>query len=138
VRSARASISRSARDEVIGTVGAFDLCVFIGRAEDEVHLFVRGASSHECRPCQTGPALHAALVETIREISPHRDDCAQRLASMRSKLEGLTAELRRPFEHEDRLAALIARQRELEAELDLGKDEVGSNAVEDVPEQIAA
>jgi hypothetical protein len=36
------------------------------------------------------------------------------------------------------LAALIARQRELEAELDLGKDEVGSNAVEDVPEQIAA
>jgi hypothetical protein len=42
VRSARASISRSARDEVIGTVGAFDLCVFIGRAEDEVHLFVRG------------------------------------------------------------------------------------------------
>jgi hypothetical protein len=138
VRSARASISRSARDEVIGTVGAFDLCVFIGRAEDEVHLFVRGASSHECRPCQTGPALHAALVETIREISPHRDDCAQRLARMRSKLEGLTAELRRPFEHEDRLAALIARQRELEAELDLGKDEVGSNAVEDVPEQIAA
>jgi hypothetical protein len=61
VRSARASISRSARDEVIGTVGAFELCVFIGRAEDEVHLFVRGASSHECRPCQTGPALHAGL-----------------------------------------------------------------------------
>jgi hypothetical protein len=40
---------------------AFELCVFIGRAEDEVHLFVRGASSHECRPCQTGPALHAGL-----------------------------------------------------------------------------
>jgi hypothetical protein len=138
VRSARASISRSARDEVIGTVGAFELCVFIGRAEDEVHLFVRGASSHECRPCQTGPALHASLVETIREIAPHRDDCAQRLARMRSKLEGLAAELQRPFEHEDRLAALIVRQRELEAELDLGKDEVGSNAVEDVPEQIAA
>ena len=138
VRSARASISRSARDEVIGTVGAFELCVFIGRAEDEVHLFVRGASSHECRPCQTGPALHAGLIETIREIAPHRDDCAQRLARMRSKLEGLAAELQRPFEHEDRLAALIARQRELEAELDLGKDEVGSNAVEDVPEQIAA
>ena len=138
VRSARASISRSARDEVIGTVGAFELCVFIGRAEDEVHLFVRGASSHECRPCQTGPALHAGLIETIREIAPHRDDCAQRLARMRSKLEGLSAELQRPFEHEDRLAALIARQRELEAELDLGKDEVGSNAVEDVPEQIAA
>ena len=138
VRSARASISRSARDEVIGTVGAFELCVFIGRAEDEVHLFVRGASSHECRPCQTVPALHAGLIETIREIAPHRDDCAQRLARMRSKLEGLAAELQRPFEHEDRLAALIARQRELEAELDLGKDEVGSNAVEDVPEQIAA
>jgi len=138
VRSARASISRSARDEVVGSVGTFELGVFIGRAEDEVHLFLRGASSHECRACQTGPALHATLIDTIQGIAPHRDDCAQRLARMRAKLDGLTAELLRPFEHEQRLASLIVRQRELEAELDLGKDEVGSDAVEDVPEKMAA
>jgi len=138
VRSARAAISRSARDEVVGAVGSFELGVFIGRAEDEVHLFVRGASSHECRACQTGPALHAALIETIQGIAPHRDDCAERLARMRGKLDGLTAELQRPFEHEQRLASLIVRQRELDAELDLGTDEVGSNAVEDVPEKMAA
>jgi hypothetical protein len=138
VRSARASISRSARDEVVGSVGTFELGVFIGRAEDEVHLFLRGASSHECRACQTGPALHAALIDTIQGIAPHRDDCAQRLTRMRAKLDGLTAELLRPFEHEQRLASLIVRQRELEAELDLGKDEVGSDAVEDVPEKMAA
>jgi N12 class adenine-specific DNA methylase len=138
VRSARAAISRSARDEVVGTIGNFDLGVFIGRAEDEVHLFVRGASSHECRACQTGPALHAALIDAIQGIAPHRDDCAQRLARMRTKLVGLAAELQRPFEHEQRLASLVVRQRELDAELDLGKDEVGSDAVEDVPEKMAA
>lgn len=138
VRSARAAISRSARDEVVGTIGNFELGVFIGRAEDEVHLFVRGASSHECRACQTGPALHAALIDAIQGIAPHRDDCAQRLAQMRAKLDGLTAELQRPFEHEQRLASLVVRQRELDAELDLGKDEVGSDAVEDVPEKMVA
>jgi hypothetical protein len=138
VRSARAAISRSARDEVVGTIGNFDLGVFIGRVEDEVHLFVRGSSSHECRACQTGPALHAALIDAIQGIAPHRDDCAQRLARMRAKLDGLAAELQRPFEHEQRLASLVVRQRELDAELDLGKDEVGSDAVEDVPEKMAA
>jgi hypothetical protein len=57
---------------------------------------------------------------------------------MRAKLDGLAAELQRPFEHEQRLASLVVRQRELDAELDLGKDEVGSDAVEDVPEKMAA
>ncbi|MCC7063235.1 MAG: hypothetical protein IT456_10550 [Planctomycetes bacterium] len=138
VRSARAGVSRSARDETVGSVGDFELCVFIGRHEDEVHLFVRGASSHDCRACQTGPALFDALLKTLEGITPHRDECADRLVRMRQKLEGLTAELQRPFEHEERLANLVVRQRELEAELDLGKDEVGSDAVDDVPEKIAA
>ena len=138
VRSARAGVSRSARDETVGSVGDFELCVFIGRDEDEVHLFLRGASSHDCRACQTGPALFDALLRTLEGIGPHRDECADRLVRMRQKLEGLTAELHRPFEHEERLANLVVRQRELEAELDLGKDEVGSDAVDDVPEKIAA
>ena len=103
-----------------------------------MHLFVRGASSHDCRACQTGPALFDALLKTLEGITPHRDECADRLVRMRQKLEGLTAELQRPFEHEERLANLVVRQRELEAELDLGKDEVGSDAVDDVPEKIAA
>ena len=134
----RTPISRSARDEVVGSVGDFELCVFIGRVDEEVHLFVRGASSHDCRACQTGPALHDTLLRTLEGIKPHRDECEDRLVVMRQKLEGLTAELHRPFEHEERLAALVIRQRELDAELDLGKDEVGSNAVDDVPEKIAA
>ena len=107
--AARGHRSRDPRGTRSSAPSGLSNCACSSDAQrDEVHLFVRGASSHECRPCQTGPALHAGLIETIREIAPHRDDCAQRLARMRSKLEGLAAELQRPFEHEDRLAALIA------------------------------
>ena len=42
------------------------------------------------------------------------------------RLEDIQLELARSFEHEDRLAALLVRQRELLKRLDLDKDEVGS------------
>ncbi|WOB11220.1 helicase-related protein [Piscinibacter gummiphilus] len=138
VRAARASVSRMSRDEFLGNVGAFELWVAVGRVEEEVHLFVKGDTSHDCVPCQTGPALFDALIKTLSGMETHRQECSERLRLMRQKLEALKAELGRPFEFQEKLTALVARQRELDAELDLGKDEVGSNAIDDVPEKIAA
>ena len=44
----------------------------------------------------------------------------------RKRLEDIQRELDRPFEYENRLVELIARQRELLKLLDLDKDEVGT------------
>ena len=138
IRAARASVSRMSRDEHLGAVGSFELWVAIGCVEEDVHLFIKGDTAHDCVPCQTGPALFDALIKTLSGIETHRQECAERLRLMRQKLAALKAELGRPFEFQEKLTALVARQREIDAELDLGKDEVGSNAIYDVPEKIAA
>ena len=65
-------------------------------------------------------------------------DAAERLQSLRKKLQQLHDELRRPFEHQDRLAYLLARQRQLAKELDLDQDEVGSQAVAAEDQALAA
>ena len=50
----------------------------------------------------------------------------------------MDAELGRPFEYEERLTTLLARQRELVRELDLDKDEAGTQGLEAFEESMAA
>ncbi len=50
----------------------------------------------------------------------------------------MDAELGKPFEYEERLTTLLARQRELVRELDLDKDEAGTQGLEASEESMAA
>jgi hypothetical protein len=56
----------------------------------------------------------------------HHADASAQLALRRKRLDDLRLELARPFEHENRLAESLARQRQLLKCLDLDKDEAGS------------
>jgi N12 class adenine-specific DNA methylase len=53
-------------------------------------------------------------------------------------LDDLREELATPFEYEERLTALLARQRELARELDLDKDEAGTQGLEASEDSLAA
>jgi hypothetical protein len=53
---------------------------------------------------------------------------------LRQRLVDLREELERPFEHEARLLDLMTRQRELARELDLDKDEAGTQSL-DAPDE---
>ena len=77
IRMARASVSARSTEELLGAVGTFDLYVFIGREFDDVHLYLKGEAIHDCRSCQTGPALYQALRDTILAMSDRRVDRAQ-------------------------------------------------------------
>ena len=103
-----------------------------------MHVFVRGSAAHDCAAYQTGPALYSELLRVLQGMPDRWKDAAERLESLRKKLRQLQDELRRPFEHQDRLADLLARQRELAKELDLDQDEVGSQAVEAEDQALAA
>jgi hypothetical protein len=59
-------------------------------------------------------------------------------ASTARRLDELREELGKPFEHEERLTALLGRQRALAAELDLDKDEAGTQGLEASEESLAA
>jgi N12 class adenine-specific DNA methylase/predicted RNA methylase len=138
IKTARGSIGARSSEEKVGQLGAFGLHVFIGPEFDDVHLYLQGRTSHDCRSCQTGPALVSTLMETLHGIERHKVDVDFRLAQMRTKLADLQGQLASPFEHEDRLAALLVRRRDLSKELDLGSDEVGSGGLDATEEPLAA
>ena len=138
IRMARASVSARSTEELLGEVGSFELWVFIGREFDDVHLYLKCEAIHDCRSCQTGPALYQALRDTILAMPDRRLETERKLASTRRRLDELRDELGKPFEHEERLTALLGRQRALAAELDLDKDEAGTQGLEASEESLAA
>ena len=138
IRMARASVSARSTEELLGEVGSFELWVFIGREFDDVHLYLKGEAVHDCRSCQTGPALYQALRDTILAMPDRRVETERKLASTRRRLDELREELGKPFEHEERLTALLGRQRALAGELDLDKDEAGTHGLEASEESLAA
>jgi N12 class adenine-specific DNA methylase len=138
VRDANASEYLAAMDQVVGKVGDFTLRMRCDSSPKVAVLVLRGDAEHVCSQRRAADALFDELVATLTGIARRRDACAEDLRLMRAKLDGLSAELQRPFEHQDRLAALIARQRALDAELDIGNDEFGSAAVDDTAEKLAA
>jgi hypothetical protein len=123
---------------LLGEVGSLELWVFIGREFDDVHLYLKGEAIHDCRSCQTGPALYQVLRDTILAMPDRREETERKLSSTRRRLDELREELGKPFEHEERLTTLLGRQRALAAELDLDKDEVGTQGLEASEESLAA
>ena len=103
-----------------------------------MHLYLKGEAIHACRSYQTGPALYRAVRDTILAMSDRRLETERKLALMRRRLDELREELGKPFEHEERLTALRERQRKLAAELDLDKDEAGTQDLEPTDESMAA
>ncbi len=70
-----------------------------------------------------------ALLAALESVSKLHADAVAQLDTRRKRLDDIRLELARPFEHEYRLTALLARQRELLRQLDLDKDEAGRATV---------
>ena len=66
-----------------------------------------------------------------------RRETERKLASTRCRLDELREELGKPFEHEEQLTDLLGRQRAQAAELDLDKDEAGTQGLEASEESVA-
>ncbi|MBK8768156.1 MAG: hypothetical protein IPM01_27575 [Burkholderiaceae bacterium] len=87
-----------------------------------------------------GPAKRGQRCTSAARQIPARRRCEteRKLASTRRRLDELREELGKPFEYEERLTALLGRQRALAAELDLDKDEAGTQGLEATEESLAA
>jgi N12 class adenine-specific DNA methylase len=136
--AARSNSVRSATEELAGKIGRFELCVLIAREFENTHLYLRGEATHDCSPYRTAAALYAEVVKTMKAMELRRSDAETRLAALRRRLEDLRDELAKPFEHEERLTALLMRQRDLASELDLDKDEAGTQGLEATEEAAVA
>nr|WP_297383502.1 hypothetical protein [uncultured Roseateles sp.] len=125
-------------ERIVGRLGAFELGVLAARGEEVPNLYLAGACQYHAQPYRTGPGLVAALLDTLAAISTQHDAAVAQLEVRRKRLEDLTLELVRPFEHEARLVDLLARQRELVKRLDLDKNEAGSVSMDAEAAPLAA
>src|SRR5205807_8128780 len=102
-------------------------------------LFIRGRATYAA---QLNPASPVGTIEsiehTLRTLDKLASELQSRVARAEKELVDYQAQADRPFEHEERLKQLLARQSELNSFLDLDKgDQQGAESVpdlRDVPE----
>jgi len=125
-------------ERLVGRCGGFQLGITGALGLEVPALYLEGACRYSAEPYQTGPGLVNALLAALTSIREQQAKTNRQLDLNRKRLAALQLELARPFEHEHRLAELLVRQRELLQQLDINKDEAGSNRVDNDAERLAA
>lgn len=101
-------------------------------------LYLEGHCRYDADVYQTAQGLAAALLAALASVPKERDAARQQLDVRGKRLADLRIELERPFEHEGRLADLLARQRRLQRQLDLDKDSAGASRMDAEDTKLAA
>jgi hypothetical protein len=136
VRAAKAA--RGTVDQHVGRFGDFDLGLRSGHGDAVPSLYLEGLCRYEAEAYQTAQGLAAALLAALASIPEQRDAARQQLAVRVKRMVDLRIELERPFEHADRLADLLARQRRLQHQLHLDKDSAGAGRMDADDAKLAA
>jgi N12 class adenine-specific DNA methylase len=99
-------------------------------------LFVRGRATYSASLNATNPIGTMQSIEhTLRNLDKLAADQQNRAARLEKELADYQVQAERPFEHEERLKQLLARQAELNSLLDLDKgDQQGIGPSADEPE----
>lgn len=113
-------------ERIVGRFAGFELGVAASRGAEFPNLYLVGAWRYAADPYKSGPGLVGGLLAVLETIPKHRAESVALLEVKRKRLDDLRRELERPFEHENRLAELLIRQRELLSSLDLDKDAIGT------------
>jgi N12 class adenine-specific DNA methylase len=132
VKAAKEEVRSGSRliERIVGRFGGFGLGLLSERGERVPSLYLSGRCIYNAESYQTGPALVAGVIAALESVCRHHADTVAQTELRRKRLEDVKLELARPFEHESRLLALLARQRLLLKQLDLDKDEAGSANVD--------
>ena len=101
-------------------------------------LFVRGRATYSANLNATNPVGTVQSIEhTLRSLDKLAAEQQSRVARAEKELADYQAQADRPFEHEDRLKQLLARQSELNSQLDLDKgDQQGADSTPTIEEHL--
>jgi hypothetical protein len=103
-------------------------------------LFVRGRATYSANLNATNPVGTVQSIEhTLRNLDKLAAEQQNRLARIEKELADYQCQADRPFEHEERLRQLLARQSEINSLLDLDKgDQQGADSASDLKEELDA
>ena len=118
-----------------GRSGGFGL---LQNDERVPELFIRGRATYSANLSSTNPVGTVQSIEhTLRSLDKLAADQRGRMARADKELVDYQAQADRPFEHEERLKQLLARQSELNSQLDLDKgDQQGADSVLEIGEDL--
>jgi N12 class adenine-specific DNA methylase len=117
-----------------GKSGGFGLVQAAERIPD---LFVRGHATYSANLNATNPIGTVQSIEhTLRSLDKLAADQRNRVAGIEKELADYQLQADRPFEHEERLKQLLARQAEIDSLLDLDKgDQQGADSAPDLKDE---
>jgi N12 class adenine-specific DNA methylase len=101
------------------------------------HLLVRGNATYSANLNPTNPVGTVQSIEhTLRNLDKLAGEQQNRLARIEKELADYQLQANRPFEHEQRLKQLLARQSTLNSLLDLDKgDQQGADSAPDLKDE---
>ena len=117
--------------EKIGNYAGFDLYIRTHiNGYSQPLVIARGLAEHKGNVSDSDVGTVTSLDFALRGIETSIAKYSSELAEMEKRLMGLTAELEKPFPHEERLRELLKKQYEINKELDIDRRDSAESAEE--------
>jgi N12 class adenine-specific DNA methylase len=120
----------------IGSYKGFAMLASIsGREGEGPKLYLRGTHTYEANVNpESALGTIAGIENVLRRLDGYVEEERGEIARKEKALADYSAQLHRPFEHEEQLRELLVKQEEINHQLDLGKSEVQVVAEEEQEE----
>lgn len=113
--------------KLVGEVGGLGVGVYLSPYNDFPNFFLDGNSvEHHAREMKSAAGIIEALMAAYQAVPARLEDDESLLASRERRMAGLLTQVGQPFEYEDRLDEVLARQHEIDAALGLHQDNAGA------------
>lgn len=126
-------------DQIVGELGGFKIGVYSSPFKEFPNFYIDGSTvQHHAKEMKSAGYIIEALLAAYRAIPARLQDDENLLATRERRLAGLLTQVGKPFEYEDRLNEVLARQQEIDAALGLHQDNAGAVDAQEAESAVCA
>jgi N12 class adenine-specific DNA methylase len=115
----------------VGSFAGFSLQLWSERAKE---IVLKGKNAYTAKISDSALGTISSLEHMVRSLDDHAHELRNTLAATHRRIEELRPQVDKPFDHEEKLHALVQRQQELMKALDLNKNQASNQlSAEEVP-----
>lgn len=128
---------RQSRDRklsaIVGELGGFKVGVFAGPFKEFPNFYLDGVSvEHHAKEMKSAHGIIEALMDTFQTVPTQLAKAEETLVTRERRMAGLLTQVGQPFELEDRMNEVLARQQEIDAALGLHQDNAGATDSQEI------
>jgi cell shape-determining protein MreC len=107
----------------VGSFAGFSLQLWSERAKE---IVLKGKNAYTAKISDSALGTISSLEHMVRSLDDHAHELRNTLAATHRRIEELRPQVDKPFDHEEKLHALVQRQQELMKALDLNKNQASN------------